>query len=976
MDSRKFSPGSYSNLLSTPQFSLEPVRESAEHISSEMPHYLRDMLQKPQRASRLQRLSIFLPTLKTNIDSKRAKETQPPPLPSDPASPLPDRAAPPPPSRLPPSPPQFANDPVPPISSKKPQKSESPSRIQPLPRALSRAPARLNTEGYTSNRSSSLAPPPIASDVGHNRSVSSPVTSRPVSNYHSSEGEADPSGTHKLEKKRKSWLGGGRRSRNASQEDLNYVSDAWVNAGSHKIDYNLSLLINGEKVPELWDEAADTFVYLFPRASGRGPSFRVPSMALSSSLVLINYINGSANVGRARARSFEGRASLSVDDATRNLAIRGIGTPPYTPKTSISDSQSTQSNSDGYGESIKSLQETTRDIHLYFPTGLTSDGTNLTAEDIQILVGIRNLFAFLTGQPLVGTRVCPSIFRIFLAIGDILRKFQFTNIDGSTFGESASASFEFYLDELRLADVSTSREKTVEGIILGESMRSAALYTEAFTHAVGKYSAVREKKFTLFQEISPTTRALLERASLDLAGREASAATRLNDFDYPSLFSGIAASTSTDESKYVRFKAWKSNYMAMRKHVLSYYKDLHGQWPPKASSKKNSFVVGGLNRLVLKGLYADMCSLYDLMADRTQITTRSYDASEDGEQEDVDRIHAALRKLLGEFDRSSPPVQPPVPYDAPLVPSMTTVEPGYPLMSPKDQHKQNTRKLKDYETTLLLTKAHNMDVNIKSPFLDSYKVFEERQARGKNAQELADQTYGHWVFLYAVIQSLPLLAVDVQGLRYTEGVEYFLCMPPPGNLPWVDDAPKTAWYGVQGGQHVVSLPSYLVDNGVEAVYRRSHCWTVAERWIGNANGDSFAQPDQSTFDQQLSPLAPPPGFGGGELGVRPQSRDGGRHEQGLGVNTSDARGRRSRQSQRQSIALGLERLPIPMGLDEWTSRPSSRATSPVVGHGHSRNSSGNGHGSPQDTPSSTGATFDQILGSMPSEGKKAKGKKK
>ncbi|KAH6665933.1 hypothetical protein B0J14DRAFT_491414 [Halenospora varia] len=937
------------------------------------------MLQKPQRPSRLQRLSLFLPNLKTNIDSKKLKAIQPPPpIPltqsPDQSPPLPPL----PPTRAAPSAPQAARDHTPPPTSRKLRKPESPNRILSLPRALSPTRSQLNTDGFTP-RSSSLAPPPP--EVAQGRSVSSPVSSRPVSNYLG--GDADL-GIHKLEKKRKSWLGGGRKSRNISQENLGqYQAEAWVNAGSHKIDYNLSLLINGEKVPELWDEGADAFIYLFPQASGRGPSFRVPSMALSSSVILMNYIHGNESTGRSRGRSFNGRLSLGIEDATRNLASRGIGTPPYTPNTSISDNQSTQSNSDGNAESISSLQDTPRDIHLYFPTGLTTDGTNMTAQDIQSLVDLRNLFAFLTGQPLVGTRVCPSTFRIFLLIGDLLNRFEFTNIDGSTFGESAATSFEFYLDELRLADVRDSREKTIEGIILGERMRSADLYTEAYTHAVGKYSAVKDKKFGIFEEISSSTRAQLERASLELSQRQAAAEVRLAGFEFPSIFSGIAASTSLDEAKFVRFKAWKSNFMAMRKHVLSYYKDLHGQWPPKASSKKNSFVVGGLNRLVLKGLYVDMCSLYNLKADRTLLTTRSYDSSEDGEEGDVDRTHAALRKLLSEYDRSSPPVQPPIPFDVPLVPTMAMLEPHSHMLSPKEQHKVNTRRLKQNETTLLLTKAHNAEMKQKSPFLDAYLAFEERQAKGKNVQELADQSYGHWIFLYAVIQSLPLLAVDVPGLRYTEGVEYFLCIQPSGNLPWVDDAPKTAWYGVQGGQHVVSLPSHLVDNGVEAVYRRSHCWTAAEAWIGNANGDvREAEPDLAPYDQQLSPLAPPPGFAGGELGVRPQSR--GHNQHGLTPdNESDAQRRsRSRQSQRQSIALGLERLPIPVGHEDWNSRPGSRvgsrAASPVGGYSHRRNSSMAGISTPVSATSSTGgATFDQILGTMPStETKKGKGKKK
>ena len=502
---------------------------------------------------------------------------------------------------------------------------------------------------------------------------------------------------------------------------------------------------------------------------------------------------------------------------------------------------------DSQADSLRALDGGPADIHLRFPTGLLTDVSTLSPQDIQILVEIRNLFAFLTGQPLVATQACPSVFKIFVALGSLFRRFKFTNIDGSTFGESVAASFDFFLEELRLEDVRESREKTIEGLILGESMRSARLYTESFTHAIGKYSAVKDKLYPIFDEISPATRSMMERASLELANRQAAADHVLVDFNFSSLFAGIAASTTTEEAKFVRFAAWKSNVASMRKFMLSYLKDLHGSWPPKASSKKNSFVVGGLNRLVLKGLYADLCNLYDLKADRSQLTSRTFDGDE-AEAYTGDRTHAALRILLSEFDRSSPPVKPPVPYDVPLVPTIDTVEPRAQQLSSKEQNKLETRNLKSHESLLMLAKARNNDIPNKTPFLEAYIAFEAKEARKKNSLDLIDQAYGHWIFLYAVIQSLPHLVIDVPGLRHTEAVEYFLCMPPPGNLPWMEDAPKTAWYNVQGGQQVVSLPSHLVEHGIEAVYRRSHCWTAADKWIGQANGETF---------EELSPRARP-----------------------------------------------------------------------------------------------------------------------
>jgi hypothetical protein len=605
--------------------------------------------------------------------------------------------------------------------------------------------------------------------------------------------------------------------------------------------------------------------------------------------------------------------------------------------------------------------------------------------DTQKLIDGRNFFAFLTGQPLVATPIRPTNFRILLSIAQFLKQFQFTNMDGSTYGEAVIASSCFFLDDLAYADVRYSLEKTVEALILGENMRSKELYNEAFAHAVGKYEEIKGLKTPLLDEISSQTRLKLDRADIDLGHRLGAVRVRLTEFDFPSLFAGVGASTTSDESKIVRFKQWKSHFMAMRKQVLQYYKGLHGSWPPKANAKKNKFHINGLNRLVLKGLYADLCGLYDLLADRTSLTSRGMSESEDKETDDNNPVHAALRKLLAEYDRSSPPVQPPVPFDVPLVPSVTTIEPRFDLMGPKEQHKLLKRSLKDYEAALVLTKAHNMKGNSKTSFIEFYKDFELKQGKGMNINELAEMRYGHWIFLYAVIQALPLTVTDAPDLIYTDGVEYFLCEVPLGGLPWTEDGsgPKMSWYGIQGGTGVVSLPSDVVNYGVEATYRRSHCWTVAEKWLSGEDDEEEAEALQAS---ELSPLSPPPGFnGGGELSLRPSARQRDRSSNDSPISglTPSHHRSRSRQSLRNSISLGLERLPIPTGEEPhyvpasgYGSRPSSshgamsRQGSPTSYGGRGLPSRG-GDVTPG-SPAVKGSTFDDILGSMDDP----KGKKK
>lgn len=124
-----------------------------------------------------------------------------------------------------------------------------------------------------------------------------------------------------------------------------------------------------------------------------------------------------------------------------------------------------------------SLELSPHEIHMYLPLTLSTDGAmpstgsgepRHTSQDMELLIAVRNLFAFLLGQSLVATERSPTTFSMFLRISDMLKSYQFSNLDGSTFGEVANASFDSYVDELRLADVRSSREKTIEGIVLGE----------------------------------------------------------------------------------------------------------------------------------------------------------------------------------------------------------------------------------------------------------------------------------------------------------------------------------------------------------------------------------------------------------------------------------------------------------------------------------------------------------------------------
>ncbi|CAN8099213.1 unnamed protein product [Discula destructiva] len=701
-------------------------------------------------------------------------------------------------------------------------------------------PSRRPVSPVTAPKVRSISAQPLSRtpSTDHVRTVSTPFETRPMSRQ-SNEGDARG-------RLRKSWLPGGGRSRSASKtrsKDLKKMAGdkAWVLSPGNKADYNTAFLVNGDKVPELWDDNGTVLVHLHPKSSNKGPSFKISAWTIEASIVFHELIQGeleSSQNGRARARSFGN--TLGADDAARLPPNFATGAP--------------ETESD--------------EVRLYLPPPGPHQGHGASGNfELLRLIAIRNLFAFLTGQPLVATKAHPTTFSAFLEISLLLKEFDFMSMDGTTWGEAVDMSFGFYTSELALADVRHSREKTVEALILGERMKCWALYNEAYTHAVGKWQAIVSLRSPLMKQISSGVQQRLERANLDLLNRQHNVNQRLEDFEFPALFAGVANSSEFKDARAA--SRWKAAFQKMRGFTLDYYKGLFGSWPPKARSKKNPFSESGLNRLVLKALYCDLCSLYDLLVDRDSLTPRVIDqALEELSSKEEDLHINVLRKILTEFDTSSPPVLPPIPFDIPKVPTIKTVLPKYDEMKDKDRAKFD-KNIKDYELQLIMHKSYNFDTDsVSTSFLERFKNFDMEMAKGKTSSDLIDNRMGIWLFLYVVIQSLPLLVIDAPDLQFTEGVEYFLCQPPMGNAPWVEDAGATrkAWYQIPGSSVKVELSPDVVMFSVEATFERSHCWVSARKWdeakaVGGST-DLLGLPPPtgiSAVDNalHLSPLQPP-----------------------------------------------------------------------------------------------------------------------
>ncbi|KAG9812087.1 hypothetical protein KCU98_g20953, partial [Aureobasidium melanogenum] len=203
----------------------------------------------------------------------------------------------------------------------------------------------------------------------------------------------------------------------------------------------------------------------------------------------------------------------------------------------------------------------------------------------------------------------------------------------------------------------------------------------------------------------------------------------------------------------------------------------------------------------------------------------------------------------------------------------------------------------------IMTASHNIDVP-PSPFLNSFREVERKAAKHRTIKEMAEIRMGQWLFVYAVLQALPLVTVDGPQLQHTRGVEYFLCESPRFGVPWareeaLRDVSRT---GIARAGGIARLPADIYHHGAEGIYFRSHCWQAAEKWsAGNA---ALASEFHSKHHLDIQELDPP-----AVAGVQtPISRNG--------SPASDF-------ESREAVGLGLDLPPASAGNRTRPARPVS-----------------------------------------------------
>ncbi|KAF2672773.1 hypothetical protein BT63DRAFT_450800 [Microthyrium microscopicum] len=620
-----------------------------------------------------------------------------------------------------------------------------------------------------------------------------------------------------LQKKKKSWLPG--KSTSKMKHKKEPLPAAWIAALDEKVPYNLAPLATGSRIPELWQETGNVLVHLFPKSANKEPAIRINADLISSSSVLTSIAHGNlySSASARQSRSSLGQGPVSFDPQSQRIQANTPGS------TSISNSPNA-SHTDGSDNSREARGlvdvDESQMVHLYLPVELDNPNAHqLSQEDVQKLLLVRNLFAFLVGTSLICTPKYPSTFNVFCQISNLLFQYGFSNMDSSTFGEAANSSFEQYIQELGIVDVRHSTEHNIQALVLGERMRSSVLWNEAFVHAVGRYNDIYASHSEIFKALSPTGVSRIERAHMDLEKRIIRIGHQITDFDFPSVFAGIMNSRMAEERELVRFEQWRTAFNHTRKFMITYLKSKHKSWPPK-KRKHAGLSVPALSRTVLQGLYNDIAVIYDLLVDRKHPSSRLKIMGRNAHPH-MDRRIEALRKVLKEYDASGSPVYPVMPFDAPRL----------PRISPNDDDASNPKKVGKNELSVLLKASYNKDTHdARHPFSQLWQSFEFRSTTGMTIDKVANFRLGAWLFFYCVLQALPMLTVDAPVAKYTEGVDYFLCQPPRGRLQWSKEGTAWEWFRDPVTGVVTQLSKDAIDMSDEALYCLSHCWQMSAIW--------------------------------------------------------------------------------------------------------------------------------------------------
>ena len=525
------------------------------------------------------------------------------------------------------------------------------------------------------------------------------------------------------------------------------------------------------------------------------------------------------------------------------------------------------------------------EIHFPAPVGLNKEQTH------KYHLTTRNVFAVLFGKGLVGVTLGETLLDLVermdvyippTAQPRLQHQASLITLEGGRKRKNRSLEMEGksgnvgkvleYLLNREFDDLRNCPDIAAGILVFAEKFQLGELWREAFCHCVGMLNQMEGGKE--YTEISPITKALIDRALLEIQVRTGNADSRLATFQYDDVWPTNSFTFPSSKIAFERFQ----------KFLIKHYQSRFGAWPPPPPQKNlntgggwgfglggGNSATGAFSRQIYLQLQRDFAALYDYLVDKdvsweyplsgnssstpmigagistttlgggVNLKNKPKIVSPNRKHFRADDDNLPLTDILIGFDRTNG--FPHIPHPYPLVPELRSMlrqgtsgaigmqnmahqHPKHGFLAKRSPTNPNTLSSSavatmDKAAALALSESTNihslLSRTASNELVDAFTKHEKERTNGEFTP--AEGRKGRWILIYGVLQTLATVAGDAPGLKYTEGVEYFLNSKLRGTPPWVN-----------GG-----LPAEEVPGGIDDHHTRSHCWTVMGSWDARRN---------------------------------------------------------------------------------------------------------------------------------------------
>lgn len=627
------------------------------------------------------------------------------------------------------------------------------------------------------------------------------------------------------------------------------------------------------KDPELWDPNGDVLVYLGHKGQNPRPN---PSFRLSSHVI---------EATESRPLITMLREGSTEDEMTLPPSPRGAPPMLLPRQSSLSAAardqmagRRPQASSRSGSQATPPLSEdtilTSTDGQISYEIFFSPPSNASKTEQIRYSVSVRNVFAILHHASLVGLSLCQALSDLHSRMEQFMPQADTDNL----------STILAYLGARGIEDVRNDAESAISLLAWCEDpkVRWEEGWRESFLHVAGMYGSLRERSLMEsspdFKRISPITRALLERASLEMHLRVQAAEEPLATFSFEDMWPPSLSYISPASGPVVASPA-KASADRLQRFFLSYYRSTWGRWPPPpppdAVTSDESDEPLWLTRTIVQALQKDFGTLYDYLVNRdivwdgseTRSSRKWLMVSESGNKAfEADTDELPMTDVLIEYDNKQR--FPHIPHPYPLVPE--SIPPAANMAASGTNSKGRKRSKTGSEPVpasgggpqrpgaverriqLAYTEATNVYILgsdfAQTDLIDAFVKFEKTDRLGEIDPSLARR--GRWILIYGVLQTLASVSADAPIVRYSDGVDYHLG-------PRLKGARLPPW--AKKGKQPPSIQPQ------EASHELSYCWLAPRTW-NNSNTsaseeggvDSQASDDNSPIDTRHGYSFPQP----------------------------------------------------------------------------------------------------------------------